>query len=91
MPAIFPGHLLPEAELADLHISVGDLAKAIYPSITIDTARPISWGDAMQARGISTRGRFVWGYIPEDTLSGRPLPLTLEAMLDLAALSVFLP
>ncbi|MEA3639954.1 MAG: hypothetical protein VBE63_08420 [Lamprobacter sp.] len=90
-PKVQPGQLLPEANIEHLHISVGELAEAIYPGITIDTARPISWDDAMQARGISTRGRFVWGYTPDDTLSGRPLPLTLEAMLDLAAISVFLP
>lgn len=78
-----------EADVEREHLTVGALSDFLYPKpyFTVDHARPIQWDDAMYARGVETRGRFVWGYVGDNDISGRPLPLTVEALLDLAAVA----
>jgi hypothetical protein len=72
-----------EAELS----TTGDVAKALYDGTTYDHALPQGWVDWCRRRGIEARGRFVWGYPSGAGLAGMPLPLTVEAMIDLGKLA----
>jgi hypothetical protein len=68
--------------------TVGDVAERLYPGITYDTARPISWDKIVRDRGIEPNGRYVWLYPKNGTIRGFPAPLTQEAALDLGKLAL---
>lgn len=80
-------HLQAEATLPD-GTTTGEMAERLYGSLKYDHALPQTWVDAMYQRGIEARGRFVWHY-PKGSLHGMPLPLTLEAAMDLAFVAGF--
>ena len=67
-------------------VSVGDLAKEIYPNLVYDTSLPIGFTEALRRRGFDIPNQFVWGY-PEGHVLGRPYPLTTEAIFALSTLS----
>ena len=77
------------SELSETALTVAQLAESLYPGITYDYARPISWDTLVRERGIEPNGRFVWLY-PKGSIFGFPAPLTREAALDLGRLSLSL-
>ena len=72
------------ADLETRQVSITQLAESIYPDLTFDTALPQDWVNAMTQSGFDPRGQVVWGYPPRCSF-GQPYPLTLEAILALAA------
>ena len=82
---IFPS----QADLAERStpLTVDELARSLYPTITYDCALPQQWVDAVTDHGFDPRGQVVWGYPPESKLMGQPLPLTTEAVVALSRLA----
>lgn len=66
------------------HMTKGELAALVYPTITYDTALPQNWVNRCIELGYDPRPCFVWGY-HDKTVMGQPLPLTKEAAQDLPA------
>lgn len=74
-----------ESELSWGGPTVGELAAQLYPDLTYDTALPQQWVDLCIDRGFDPRSRVIWGY-PNGW--GKPYPLTAEAALGLAHLTI---
>ena len=61
--------------------SADELATAMYPGLTFDTALPQGWVNQMMTE-FDPRQRFVWAYPEGYGFLGIPLPVTLTAYTD---------
>lgn len=86
MTMIYLYYPIPRAQACEHDLTVGELASALYPNVTVDCALPQSWVDHWAARDLDVRGCFVWGYPdredgtadPAAPLGGIPLPLIAD-------------
>ena len=66
-------------------VSKGDLAKALYPEQTCDTALPQAWVNFMADLNLDVRPGWVMLYDPDNrrAIMGIPMPLYIEALTDM--------
>ena len=64
-----------------------ELADALYPDITVDSALPQDWVNSCTDAGFDPRPHVVWAY-PKGSIFGEPRPVTLTGVLGLARLTI---
>ena len=64
-----------------------ELAEALYPGITVDSALPQDWVNMCTDAGFDPRPHVVWAY-PKGSIFGEPRPVTLAGVLGLARLTI---
>lgn len=82
-------HLPHKTDFDNQHknITAEKLASQLYPNLIFDTSLPQQWVDLVTDRGFDPLGSVVWGY-PGTNFCGQPFPLTAEAALALARLTI---
>lgn len=80
----FAPYVLPTLDAVSVAgwISKGDLAKALYPEQTCDTALPQAWVNLMADLDLDVRPGWVMLYDPDNrrAIMGIPMPLYREAL-----------